>query len=35
MDLRCSYKDCSKEMTFAELDKANVLGSDISALGTP
>ncbi len=31
----CNYKDCSKEITFAELEEAGVLGSDISALGAP
>ena len=31
----CNYKDCSKEMTFAELEEANVFSSDISALGAP
>ncbi len=31
----CNYKDCSKEMTFEELEKANVFSSDISALGAP
>ncbi|MBQ7095574.1 MAG: zinc ribbon domain-containing protein, partial [Clostridia bacterium] len=31
----CNYKDCSREMTFAELHEAGVLGSDISALGAP
>ncbi len=29
----CNYKDCSREMTFAELEEAGILGSDISALG--
>lgn len=28
----CNYKDCSKEMTFAELQETGVLGSDITAL---
>ncbi len=31
----CNYKDCSREMTFAELEEAGILGSDISALGAP
>lgn len=31
----CNYKDCSKEMTFAELQEAGVLGSDITALAAP
>ncbi|MBQ7965145.1 MAG: hypothetical protein IJ331_03570, partial [Ruminococcus sp.] len=31
----CNYKDCSKEMTFAELEEANVFSSDISAFGAP
>ena len=31
----CNYKDCSKEMTFAELEEAKVFSSDISAFGAP
>lgn len=31
----CNYKDCSKEMTFDELQESGVLGSDISALAAP
>ena len=31
----CNYKDCSREMTFAELEAAGILGSDINALGAP
>lgn len=31
----CNYKDYSQEMTFAELEEANVFSSDISALGAP
>lgn len=31
----CNYKDCSREMSFAELEEAGILGSDISALGAP
>lgn len=31
----CCYKDCSKEMTFAELEESNVFSSDISVFGAP
>ena len=31
----CNYKDCSRKMTFAELEEVGILGSDISALGAP
>ena len=31
----CNYKECSKEMTFAELEDAGILRSDTNALGAP